>query len=118
MKDIAPNIKRQRLLVEGFFEINIDENKILEFYDEILKKLNLRTYGKPIIHSTGNQGKEINQGYDCFIPLIDSGIALYIWGNVKFFSAVIYTCKDFDSRKAVKFCKDFFQSKKVVYRDF
>lgn len=118
MKDIAPNITRQRLVVEGFFEIDVGESEILDFYNKILKELQLRAYGKPVIHSTGSQGKKINQGYDCFIPLIDSGIALYVWGNAKFFSTVIYTCKEFDVKKAVEFCKDFFKSNKMVHESF
>jgi S-adenosylmethionine/arginine decarboxylase-like enzyme len=118
MKDIAPHITRQRLVVEGFFEGNVDRKKILDFFDGITKHLKFRVYGKPIIHATGGQGKKINQGFDCFIPLIDSGIALYVWGNAKFFSTVIYTCKNFDARKASSYCKEFFNAKKITFKSF
>ena len=118
MKVIAPNIVRQRLLVEGYFNRNITEKEIVSFFNGITPELGLRAYGKPTIHSTGDQGKKINQGFDAFIPLIDSGIALYVWGNAKFFSTVIYTCKSFDVKKAVKFCKEFFDSKNFTYKSF
>ena len=118
MKNLAPNITMQRLLIEWFFEINVKEKTINDFFSGITKKLKLRAYGKPSIHATGKKGKAINQGFDAFIPLIDSGIALYVWGNAKFFSVVIYTCKKFDNRKAVSFCKEFFNASKIVSKSF
>ena len=118
MKDIAPHITRQRLVVEGFFTIPVNEKDILGFFRGITKELKLRTYGKPTIHATTNKGKSINQGFDAFVPLIGSGIALYVWGNARFFSTVIYTCKKFDVMKAVNFTKHFFKAKKIVYGRF
>ncbi len=67
---------------------------------------------------TSGEGKEINQGFDAFVPLIDSGIALYVWGNARFFSTVIYTCKRFDAKKAVRCVKGFFKAKKVAHQSF
>ena len=118
MKDIAPKITRQRLVIEGFFTTKIERKEINNFFKGMTDELKLRAYGKASIHSTGSKGKKINQGFDAFIPLIDSGIALYIWGNAKFFSTVIYTCKKFNTRKAVKFCKEFFKPTKITYQSF
>ncbi|MBS3169968.1 S-adenosylmethionine decarboxylase [Candidatus Woesearchaeota archaeon] len=118
MKNIAPDITRQRLVIEGFFIIPINQKEILAFFKGITKELKLKTYGKPTIHATSNKGKSINQGFDAFVPLIDSGIALYVWGNAQFFSTVIYTCKKFNVKKAVRFTKRFFKAKKIVYEQF
>ena len=118
MKDLAPHVKRQRLLIEGFFSIRIDKGKINQFFRDMTKELDLRIYGAPTIHTTRGAGKKINQGFDAFVPLIDSGIALYVWGNAKFFSTVIYTCKKFDNRKAIRFTKQFFKAEKVVSKSF
>jgi hypothetical protein len=82
---IAPEIQRQRLLIEGYFTIEVDRGRVAEYFNTITQGLNLRAYGEPIIFSPGGEGKDINQGYDAFIPLIDSGIALYVWTNAKFF---------------------------------
>ena len=116
MKDIAPEIKRQRLLIEGFYQIDVDKDKIKDFFVKLSLNLNLRIYGEPIIFSPGGEGKGINQGYDAFVPLIDSGISLYVWSNAKFFSTIIYTCKEFDERKAVKFTGDFFNAREMVHK--
>ena len=109
MKNIAPNIKRQRLLIEGFYKnIKMDEQKIREFFIFITGKLNLRAYGEPIIFSPENMGKPDNQGYDAFIPLIDSGISLYVWSESQFISLIIYTCKDFSESLAIDSTIEFF----------
>ena len=106
----AGDILRQRLLVEGYYRIEkIDETKIREFFKFITGKLGLRAYGEPIIFSPGGEGKTENQGYDAFIPLIDSGICLYVWTAKKFISSIIYTCKRFDEREAVSVFRNFFE---------
>ena len=115
---IAPNITRQRLLIEGFYAININRQTIIKYFNGISKHLKLKIYGKPIIFSPGGEGKKINQGYDAFVLLIDSGISVYIWSNAKFFSIIIYTCKKFDEKKAVNFSKKFFKSTKFIKKTF
>jgi S-adenosylmethionine/arginine decarboxylase-like enzyme len=118
MQDIAPQIVRQRLLIECTYTIAVDRQKVQEYLLGLTQHLNLRVYGEPIIHSPGGEGKEINQGFDAFIPLIDSGIALYVWSNEKFMSCVIYTCKHFSVDSAVQFTKDFFVSQNLVSEEF
>lgn len=107
MKNLAPNIKRQRLLIEGFYSIEADKSSIEDYFKGITEYLGLRMYGEPIIFSPGGEGKDENQGYDAFVPLIDSGISVYVWSNTKFLSLIIYTCKDFDEQKAMEFTKKF-----------
>jgi S-adenosylmethionine decarboxylase len=118
MRDLAPNLMRQRLLIEGFYKIDIDKKSIASYFKNITQSLKLRMYGDPIIFSPGGIGKKENQGYDAFVPLIDSGIALYIWSNAKFFSIVIYTCKRFNEKTAVAETKKFFKANKAVYQKF
>ncbi len=118
MKDLAPKIKRQRLLTEGFYNIKVDEKIIKKYYKTITKGLNLKTYGAPTIHTTSGQGKEVNQGYDAFVPLIDSGIYLGVWANQKFLSTIIYTCKDFDEKKAIAITKKFWKIKETATHSF
>jgi len=108
MKDLAPDILRQRLLIEGYYTKDIGRAEVEGYLLGVAKHLSLRTYAPPIIHSPGGEGREINQGYDAFVPLIDSGIALYVWTQRRFFSTVIYTCKRFDVEAALRFTHDFF----------
>lgn len=118
MKKLAPNIFRQRLLIEGFYKIKVDKTVIENYFKDITKALKLRMYGKPIIFSPSGIGKEENQGYDAFVPLIDSGISVYVWSNAKFLSVVIYTCKGFDEKIAVKVTNKFFKIDKIEAQSF
>lgn len=118
MKNLAPHITRQRLLIEGFYNIHVDKEVITTYYETITKALGLRTYGPPIIHHPSGQGKEINQGFDCFVPLIDSGIYVGAWTNEKFFSTIIYTCKKFDEKKAIEVTKKFWNIDTIATHSF
>lgn len=118
MEDLAPDITRQRLLVEGYFSTDVDDTVIVEYLRELAAALHLRTYGEPTIFAPGGEGREENQGYDAFIPLIDSGISVYVWTGPRFLSVVVFTCKSFDADRAVEFTRSFFQMPRLAHRDF
>ena len=106
---IAPEIYRQRLLIEGYYEKDITRDVLSAFLMSIAEHLGLRTYGEPVVYSpeTG-MGKSENAGFDAFVPLIDSGISAYVWIQAKFISILIYTCKGFDEDRAVAYAQDTF----------
>jgi len=108
LTNIAPEVFRKRLLVEGYFSIEVTEWSLRGYFSRITSELGLRTYGEPIIHSTSGEGKDVNQGFDGFVPLIDSGIYIGVWINPKFLSTIIYTCGEFDDQKAVKLVEEIF----------
>jgi S-adenosylmethionine/arginine decarboxylase-like enzyme len=109
LTDIAPEIFRKRLLFEGYFNIEVSAETVRKYFSHITTALALRTYGDPIVHETGGAGKEVNEGFDGFVPLIDSGIYISVWANAKFLSTIIYTCGEFDSQAAVNSVKEFFK---------
>ena len=115
MRDLAPNITRIRLLIEGFYGGGVDESRVREYLYGVARHLDLKTYGEPTIHSPQGQGSAENQGFDAFIPLIDSGISLYVWSEQCFFSALLYTCKEFDIEEACAYTKSFFLSSEMEY---
>jgi len=118
MRDLAPGITRQRLLIEGFYDIEVDEATIRRFLSELPASLTLRTYGEPTIFAPGGQGRQQNEGYDAFIPLIDSGISLYVWTAERFLALVIFTCKAFDAATAVGVTRDFFAMTEIESQEF
>jgi S-adenosylmethionine decarboxylase len=109
LTNIAPDIFRKRLLVEGYFNVTVTEDSLRNYFSRITTGLGLRTYGDPIIHRTSGAGKEVNEGFDAFVPLIDSGIYISVWVNPKFLSTIIYTCGEFDEDKAVQLVGEIFQ---------
>jgi S-adenosylmethionine decarboxylase len=118
MRDLAPSIVRQRLLIEGIIGIDVVPDIIKSYFNDITRALHLRAYGEPIIYSPSGMGSEDNQGYDAFVPLIDSGIALYVWSNARFASIVIYTCKSFDATVAVEATRHLFAMKDIESQPF
>jgi hypothetical protein len=109
MKNLAPDIFRQRLLIEGFYTIELDREILKQYLLGVAAQLNLRTYGEPIIFSPDSgMGKAENAGYDAFVPLIDSGISAYVWSQNQFFSILLYTCKGFDESVAINFTRQYF----------
>jgi hypothetical protein len=116
-RDIAPDIFRQRLLIEGFYSIEVGRNAVEAFLSDLAAELGLRAYAEPVIFSPEGQGSAENQGFDAFLPLVDSGIAAYFWTGRRFFSIVLYTCKAFDEDTAVRFAREFLdvEGKPVVF---
>ena len=118
MKDLAPDIIRQRLLIEGHYNTTLDETAVRSYLLELAETLDLRTYGQPIVHAPSGEGKLENEGFDAFVPLIDSGISLYVWTSSRFFAVVLFTCKAFDADTAVQFTERFFRSNNAEFKSF
>ena len=118
MKDLAPDIVRQRLLIEGLFTRDVDRAAVEAYLIGVAAHLGLRTYGPPIVHAPVGEGSAENQGFDAFIPLIDSGISLYVWSQKRFFATVLFTCKRFDTNAALGFTRDFFGATDLEHRPF
>ncbi|MFC2078410.1 hypothetical protein ACFLSZ_00350 [Candidatus Bipolaricaulota bacterium] len=106
---IAPEIFRQRLLIEAFYDAEITRESLSTCLTSIAQHLDLRTYGDPVVYSpeTG-MGKRENAGFDAFVPLVDSGISAYVWTEFKFISLMLYTCKGFDETRAISFARTTF----------
>jgi len=107
MRDIAPDIFRQRLLVEGFYSEEVARDTVVAFLTGLAAELGLHPYADPVVYSPGGEGRAENQGFDAFLPLVDSGIAAYFWTGQRFFSIVLYTCKAFSEDAAVRYVRAF-----------
>ncbi len=118
MKDLAPEITRQRLLIEGLYSILLDQSKIEAYLLGLADHLNLHSYGNPLVHAPEGIGKQENQGFDAFLPLIDSGISLYVWTSSKFFATVLFTCKAFDTAEAIAYTCQYFATTELQNRSF
>jgi hypothetical protein len=107
VKDLAPGVFRQRLLVEGTFQGEMTEARVRDYLLRLAEALDLRTYGEPVVFQPASgMGKDENAGFDAFVPLIDSGISAYFWTGPRFFSVLLYTCKGFDRDAAIARTRD------------
>lgn len=107
MKDLAPDLVRQRLLVEGYWTVDLDAGSVRRLLLDLAARLELRAYGEPVVFApaTGT-GREENAGWDAFVPLVDSGISGYFWARRQFFSVLLYSCRLFDAASAVAFIRE------------
>jgi len=118
MRDLAPDIVRQRLLIEGVYRAEIDGDAVERYLVGLADHLALRAYGRPIVHVPGGAGKAQNEGFDAFIPLIDSGISLYVWSKRRFFAVVLFTCRRFTEADALSFTQEFFAASEIESTSF
>jgi S-adenosylmethionine decarboxylase len=118
MRNLAPHVFRQRLLIEGFYTTEVKRERVAEYLQGVASHLNLKAYGEPTIHSPAGLGSAGNQGFDAFLPLIDSGITAYVWSAARFFSIVLFTCKGFDEAAAVRYTREFFGADEVESLSF
>ena len=73
MKDLAPDIVRQRLLIEGLYSKEIDQAAVESYLIDVAAHLGLRTYRTADRACAGRRQGGKRRVFEAFIPLIDSG---------------------------------------------
>ena len=113
MKDLAPTIYRQRLVIEGKPKDSLDSLIIEDYLSQLSGVLKMKTLLSPVTHLSDKFG------WAGWIHWESSGAHFYAWDKpVLFFSVDIYTCKKFDNQQAVEFTRDFFGAKKIEFKSF
>jgi len=113
MLDLAPDIHRQRLVVEGVPVSPITDADIREYLSKLSYELDMITVLEPVTHRSDKFG------WAGWIHWETSGAHFYAWEEPRlFFSVDIYTCKAFSDDAAVDFTRRFFQADSVVHRGF
>jgi S-adenosylmethionine decarboxylase len=113
MRDLAPMIYRQRLVIEGCPKQPITDEDIEKYLLLLSRVINMKSLIKPVTH------KSDQFGWAGWIHWETSGAHFYAWEDpTLFFSVDIYTCKKFDPVDALKFTRKFFDIDSVEYREF
>jgi len=113
MKDLAPTIHRQRLVVEGYPDFVITDAHIKDYLSKLSDVLKMKTLITPVTHCSDKYG------WAGWIHWESSGAHFYAWERpLLFFSVDIYTCKAFKPEDAIKFTQDYFKAKEVVSKEF
>jgi S-adenosylmethionine decarboxylase len=111
-KNLAPNIFRQRLVIEGYTEKRITADHIKRYLAGLSKTIHMKILMKPVT----SHSKRF--GWAGWVHWEESGCHFYAWDKPSpFFSADIYTCKKFSKLRAVAFTKKFFRSKRIVWKE-
>ncbi len=112
MKDLAPTIYRQRLIIEGYPTAPITDDQIKNYLSQLSKVLDMVELLTPVTHRSDLYG------WAGWIHWETSGAHFYAWEQpLLFFSVDIYTCKQFSVDAAVKFTRQFFSANDVVWKE-
>lgn len=113
MRDLAPAIYRQRLVVEGRCAEPIDDDQIRRYLSRLSNVCGMRALMEPVTHRSDAYG------WAGWIHWETSGAHLYAWETpVLFFSVDIYTCAPFAADDVVRFTRTFFDADEVVAKAF
>lgn len=113
MKDLAPEIHRQRLVIEGYPNKPITDEEIKEYLTALSGTIDMQALITPVTHRSDLYG------WAGWIHWETSGAHFYAWEQPRlFFSVDIYTCKAFETKVAVEFTKSFFTIDHVEFKDF
>ncbi len=116
MKDLAPQIYRQRLIIEGIYDTHMSTNKLKTYMKNLSKKLAMTIVYGPIARNLAGKINPVHEGYEAILIWAESGVSVYTWKKQRFFTVDIYSCKEFDNRIAVELTKEFFNAKEIDFK--
>lgn len=113
MRDLAPSIHRQRMVIEGHVDRPIDASEIEDYLARLSDVLGMTTLLEPVTHQSDRYG------WAGWIHWETSGAHFYAWDEPRpFFSVDIYTCKEFDALEAARFTAQFFSATDLEFEEF
>lgn len=113
MRDLAPTIYRQRLVVEGLVPEPIGEEQIRAYLTELSDVCEMKRLIDPVTHCSEQFG------WAGWVHWETSGAHFYAWDHpTPFFSVDIYTCQPFEPMRVVEFTADFFAAEQVVAKGY
>jgi len=113
MRDLAPGIHRQRLVIEGLVTSSISAEDIVRYLKDLGSLTEMSVLTEPVTH------RSPMYGWAGWVHWETSGAHFYAWdAPYRFFSVDVYTCKAFDADAVTAFTTAFFGATETVSRDF
>ncbi|MGC4989848.1 S-adenosylmethionine decarboxylase [Nocardia salmonicida] len=113
MRNLAPLIHRQRLVVEGIPAAMVAEDQIRTYLRELSAVVEMTALIEPMTHRSDKFG------WAGWIHWEESGAHFYAWEQPSlFFSVDIYTCRWFDADTVIKYTDEYFGCTQIVHREF
>ena len=113
MRDLAPTIVRQRLVVEGTVTVPVTADAIVEDLKAIGGLADMRVLNEPVTHLSPLYG------WAGWVHWETSGAHFYAWDAPDlFFSVDMYACKGFDPEVIVEHTRSFFGATDLVSHGF
>ena len=113
MRDLAPEICRQRLVVEGLCTAPIDAAAIRDYLSELSTAIDMIALMEPVTHQSPLYG------WAGWIHWETSGAHFYAWDVPRlFFSVDIYACKPFSAQTVLDLTQKSFDAYELVSKEF
>ena len=111
-KNLAPNLVRQRVIIEGTTEKLVEPEQIKDYLNALVKFTGMEKLSEPRAYSAHDMG------YSGWIHWKTSGGAFYSYPTTPpLFTVDCYTCKPFSAKGAAEFTKEYFQAIDLVWKE-
>lgn len=111
-KNLAPNLVRQRVIIEGTTEKIVEPEEIKAYLLAIADVTKMEVLSGPFAYSAHEMG------YGGWIHWKSSGSHFYSYPtNPPLFTVDCYTCKPFDPVALVEFTKKYFNAIEIVWKE-
>jgi hypothetical protein len=111
--DLAPEICRQRLVVEGLNRSPISAEAISGYLTELSDAIDMVTLIEPVTHQSPQYG------WAGWIHWETSGAHFYAWDVPRlFFSVDVYACKPFSAETVLDLTRRWFDPTELVCKEF
>jgi hypothetical protein len=112
-RDLAPEIHRQRLVVEGLVTAPIVEHEIVRYLKELGSITDMTVLAEPVTN------RSPLYGWAAWVHWETSGAHFYAWDAPHlFFSVDMYTCKAFEPSSVVGFTQEYFRTTEIQSHGF
>lgn len=111
-KNLAPNLVRQRVIIEATTKELAGPEKIKEYLDGLVTVTDMEKLSGPYAYSAHDMG------YGGWVHWKTSGAAVYSYPtNPALVTVDCYTCKPFSVEEAAKFTEEFFDAIEIVWKE-
>jgi S-adenosylmethionine decarboxylase len=90
-----------------------DKKLVYKFLDTLPAKIGMKKMMKPYVMYAEANDKKDPGGWSGFVMIQESHISIHTFIKRRFVTADIYSCKEFDTEKAVNFFKKAFKPKNI-----
>jgi hypothetical protein len=111
-KNLAPDLIRQRVIIEGTTEKIVEPEQIKAYLLALAEVTKMEVLEAPEAHSAHDMG------YGGWIHWKTSGAAFYSYPtNLPLFTVDCYTCKPFSAEEAAEFTRKYFNAIELVFKE-
>ena len=112
MKDLATDVYRQRMCIEGLREVPFTAEEISAYLLKLGEVLDMLPVAQPYTNLSEKYG------WSAWMHWETSGVHFYSWDKREpvFFSVDIYTCKKFDYETAVSLTQEYFKATEIAWK--